>query len=153
MFLLTQQNNYTGQYSYQSPGAESGWEDIGLHVAGEDGVFTVAGAYSDGQGVGAAHGGKAVVVYLDGKVVHILCQAAESFPEHNHTGRAVCRGRAKQGAQSMKRGTYGIQKLQENILLGFLFFSIYHCSVFIPVSYAYIYTECNRATHRHCAQT
>lgn len=134
MFLLTQQNNDTGQYSYQRPGAEPGWENIGLHVAGEDGVFTVTGADSDGQGVGAAQGRKAVVVYFDGKVVHVLCQAAESFPEHNHAGRAVCRGRSKQGAQSMKRWINGIQKQLQNILLGLLFVSIYHCSVFIPVS-------------------
>lgn len=103
MFLLTQQNNDTGQYGDQSPGAESGRENVGLHVAGEDAVFTVTGADSDGQGVGAAHGGKAVVVYFDGKVVHVLCQAAESFPEHDHARCAVCRGRSKQGAQSMKK--------------------------------------------------
>lgn len=138
MFLLTQQNNDTGQYSYQSPGAESGWENIGLHIAGEDGVFIVTGADSDGQGVGAAHGGKAVVVYFDGKVVHVLCQAAESFPEHNHTGCAVCRGRSKQGSQEMKRWIYGIQKQLQNILLDLLFFSIYQCSVFIAVSRTYI---------------
>lgn len=99
MWLLTQQNNDTGQYSYESPGAESGWENIGLHVAGEDGVFTVAGADSNGQAIGAAHGGKAVIVYFDGKVVHVLRQAAESFAEHNHAGCAVCRGRSEQGPQ------------------------------------------------------
>lgn len=54
---LTQQNNDTRQYGYQSPRAESGRQDVGLHVAGQDGVFTVTGADSDGQGVGAAHGG------------------------------------------------------------------------------------------------
>lgn len=54
---LTQQNNNTRQYGYQSPRAESGRQDVRLHVAGQDGVFTVTGADSDGQGVGAAHGG------------------------------------------------------------------------------------------------
>ena len=88
--LLTQQNDDTGQYSYQRPRAETGWQDVGLHIAGEDGVFTVTGADSDGQGVGAAHSRETVVIYLDGKVVNILGQAAESFAEHVDAGCAVC---------------------------------------------------------------
>lgn len=104
--LLTQQNNDTRQNGYQSPRAESGWQNVGLHVAGQDGVFTVTGADSNGQGVGAAHGGKAVVVYFNGKMVNILCQAAESFPEYKNAGRAVCRWGPKHGAQSMKTWIY-----------------------------------------------
>lgn len=142
--VLTQQNNDTGQYGDQSPGAESGWENVGLHVAGQDGVFAVAGADADGQGVGAAQGGKAVVVYFDGKVVHVLCQPAESFPEHNHAGRAVCKGRSKQGAWWMKRWIYGIRKhLQNTMLLAWLF--IPDRSLFPALAHG--------ATDRHCART
>lgn len=63
--FLTQQNDNTGQYCYQSASAEPSGEDVRLHVTGEDGVFTVTGTDSDGQGVGAAHGREAIVVYLN----------------------------------------------------------------------------------------
>lgn len=142
--VLTQQNNDTGQYGDQSPGAESGWENVGLHVAGQDGVFAIAGADADGQRVGAAHGGKAVVVYFNGKVVHVLCQPAETFPKHKHAGCAVCTGRSKQGGWWMKRCIYGIWKhLQNRMLLAWLF--IPDRSLFPALAHG--------ATDRHCART
>lgn len=70
--LLTQQNHDTGQYGYQGAGAEPGREDVGLHVAGEDGVFAVTGTHPDGQGVGAAQSREAIVAYLNGEVINVL---------------------------------------------------------------------------------
>lgn len=94
-WLLTQQDDNAGQYGDQRPGAEAGRQDVRLHVAGEDGVFAVAGAHSDGQRVGAAHRRVAVVVDLDGEEENVLRQAAESLPEDVDTGCAVCRGEQK----------------------------------------------------------
>lgn len=93
--LLTQQNDNTRQYSNQRASAEAGWQDEGLGVAGEDGVFAVAGADSDGQRVGAAQRGEAIVVYLNGKEVNILVQTAESLSDHTDAGCTVYRGRQR----------------------------------------------------------
>lgn len=95
ILFLTKQNDNTSQYSYQGSSAKTSRKDVGLHITRQNCVFAVTGADSDGQGVGAAHSGNTVVVYLDGKVVNILGETTESFTEHINTGCAVCRWREK----------------------------------------------------------
>lgn len=89
---LTQQDDDAGQDGDERPGAEAGGQDVGLHVAGQDGVFAVTRADPDGQRVDAADRRHAVVVDLDGEVVHVLRQTAEPFAYHVDAGCAVCGG-------------------------------------------------------------
>lgn len=86
---LTQKNNNTGQDGNQSSSAEPCWQDERFHIAREDGVFAVAAAHTDYKSIGAAHQGYAVVMDLDGKVIHILRHSAEALPDHKDASSAI----------------------------------------------------------------
>lgn len=87
---LTQQNNNTGQDGNQSSGAQPCWQDERFHITGEDGVFAVTAAHTNYKSIGAAHRRYAVVIDLNGKVVHILGHSAEALPDHKDASSAVC---------------------------------------------------------------
>ena len=61
-----------------------------LHIAGQDGVLAVTAAHADGQGVGAAQGGHAIVVDLNRQEIHVLGHPAEPLSGHVYAGCAVC---------------------------------------------------------------
>ena len=87
---LTQQDDDAGQDGDERPSAQAGGQDEGLHVAGQDGLFAVAAAHADDQGLRAAHRRDPVVIDLDGQEVHVLGHSAEALAHDVDAGCAIC---------------------------------------------------------------
>lgn len=88
---VTEQDDDACEDGDECSGAEARRQEQRFHVTGQDGLFGVAAAHSDQEGVGAAERRHAVIADLDGQSVNVLRHPAETFPDHHHRSRTVCR--------------------------------------------------------------